>query len=295
MIVQPFSFLSGSAGGGGGIPTTNLILDLNPEFDVYSDYSGTTPQTTDGGSVGNLGDQSSYTYVGNPMSARQLDDAEKPLYYSSDSNRNNKPYLLFDGSDRYMVMEPYSGAYNINGGSSGNGGSTGKTGLTAYIVADPSAQDYDGGIINKNTDFYHDDGFNMWMNSSENLEAYYVDEGFPDYNLFTNTDPIINTAGVYSYAFNTSDTVGDRVNSLRVKNAGSNTGTRTTGSTNNADSSFTLPNVKMLISGMRTTSGNPSTLYTFDGKIFRVLLYHECHDETTQKDIMDELGSIYNI
>ena len=68
-----------------------------------------------------------------------------------------------------MVMEPYSGAYDING-------STGSTGMTAYLVIDPGTQDYDAGLLSKNSDFYHDDGFAIWMNEDTNddLNAYVI-------------------------------------------------------------------------------------------------------------------------
>ena len=87
MIVQPFSFLQGSASG--GIPTANKVLDLDPSIDVYSNVSGTTPQTTDGGSVARWNDQSSYTYLGNPLYAQQSDSGEGEVV----DNRNNKPSI----------------------------------------------------------------------------------------------------------------------------------------------------------------------------------------------------------
>ena len=219
-------------------PTTNLIMDINLALDVYTNYSGTTPVANDGDSIGHIKDQSSYTYAGNPMSARQLDTAEKPLYYSSDANRNNKPYMLLDGSDRYMVMEPYSGAYDING-------STGSTGMTAYLVIDPGSQDYDAGLLSKNSDFYHDDGFAIWMNEDTNddLNAYVIDEGFPSYNSINNNDPN-GSACIVSYSFNTSDTAANRVNALRVKNAGLSVQARDAGSTNDMDSSADFPSEK---------------------------------------------------
>ena len=270
-------------------PTTNLILDINMALDVFSNYSGTTPQTTDGGSVGHIGDQSSYTYAGNPLSTRQLDTAEKPLFYNSDPNRNDKPYILLDSSDRYLVMEPYSGAYDING-------STGATGMTAYLVIDPGTQDYDAGLITKNSDFFHDDGFAVWMNDTTNddLNAYVIDEGFPSYNEINNNDPN-GSACIVSYSIETSDTAANRVNALRVKNAGLSVQARDSGSTNDMDSNADFPSEKMLIGTLRNTSGNPSTLYTFDGKIFRVLLFDVCHSEATQEAIMNGLGTIYNI
>jgi hypothetical protein len=304
-MIIPFGFMKAASSGGGGdsVPTTNLILDLDAAQDVYSDYSGTTaiPNNSTTTGVAHWGDQSSYTYTGNPMSARMVDSSERPIWKPSDSNRNNKPYLSFDGSDRYMVMEPYSGAYNINGGSSGNGGSTGKTGITVYMVVEMGNQDYDGGLINKNSDFYQSDGWGFWANSSENIEAFALSDGYSSYNDIILTNQTSNgAAAVLSYTLNSSDTESLRRNSMRVKQVGSSVGIRfpadsSTTKTTDLESGFTFPNEKVLIGCLRNTSGNANTLYTFDGKMFRVLMYHESHDASTQESIMNTLGTIYNI
>lgn len=283
MITFPTSLYAGGESGGGGIPTTNLVLDLDPEFDVYSDYSGTTPQTTDGGSVAHWGDQSSYTYAGNPMSARQLDTAERPLYYSSDANRNNKPYLLFDSNDRWFVMEPYSLAYQMPS-------------MTMYFVAEPasSGQNSPGWMISKTTDYYWSDGFTFTQNSSEDLRMTVADDGFADSNDFTDTRPTTAPA-IYSYSFKGATLEADRENDSRIKLNGSAVTSKLSGTVNNLDTSGWFSSSKMLICGGRDLSGNEVTYHAWVGKVFRVLIYDTYHTATEQEDIMTELASIYNL
>jgi len=270
-------------GSGGGIPTTNLVLDLNPEFDVYTNYSGTTPVSSDGDSVAYWGDQSTYTYSGGAMSARQLDSAERPLYYSSDANRNNKPYLLFDSNDRWFVMEPYSLAYQMPS-------------MTMYFICEPatSGQNSNGWMISKTDSYFWNDGFTFIQKDNEDLNMTVADDGY-DSNEFTDTRPTSGTPAIYSYSFKGSSTVGDRRNDSRIKLNGSAITSKQSGTTDSLDTSGWFSSNKMLICGGRDTGGSEVTYMAWVGKVFRVLIYDTYHSATEQEDIMTELASIYNL
>lgn len=270
-------------GGGGGIPSANKVLDLDPSLDVYSNVSGTTPQTTDGGSVARWNDQSSYTYAGNPLYAQQSDSSEQPLFYNSDSNRNNKPYLYFDGSDRWFTMEPYSGAYQMPE-------------MSIYFVNQPQTPGNNGNgwMVSKTDSYYWDDGFTFVQQGDEDVSMTVADDG-SDSNFFVDGAPVGNVGSIYSYTFKGAASSVDRVNAHRHKIGSASISSRVNGTTNALDLSGWFSSQKMMICGGRDLSGNEVAYMAWVGRVYRVLVYDTCHSESEQSDIMTELSTIYNI
>ena len=110
MIVQPFSFISGSAGGDPVVPQSNLIIDIDAANSVWqtstynsgsNSYTGSNAVSSDGDVVAQIDNQVSYTVpVSNQVPAMvQSSAGARPTWQSGDSQANGKPYIYFDAAD----------------------------------------------------------------------------------------------------------------------------------------------------------------------------------------------------
>ena len=290
----------------------NLQLDLDPSRGVWETYGGPgaatpVPITADAGGpendaspVGYMTNWTNYTTpFGYTMTARQQTDNRKPRWYKSDSNRNNKPYLLFedDGDnpdDYYLIMESQSNAFRFDQAS-------------IYVVCDVASGSDNNymGLVANSSNYGWKDGYNLHTSKTGLL---YSNVG-PDtgYDANYNTMSTSMLASIYSFTFKGASSNSDRVNALRYKSAGSSVSSRDNGPTNaNAitptDPGDSYPdwasNVQTVIGASRgglSGNGTISTSYCFVGKLYRVLMYDVCHTEAEQLEIMNAIGTEFNI
>ena len=286
-----------SGGGGGGLPTTGLILDLDPEYECYKDHQE-QDLCTDGELVQEWHDQSGFMYVygSQTMYGKQSSEAERPTWREGDPNRNNKPYVEFDEDGAYMSMRPYSGAYKNNSGQSGF------ENITTYIVCDPDVENVNatsGGWLLCNTDnAYYGEGWfinqkddgdvqNRWEVSTL-VTGDFEDTRTPD-----------GIASVYSTVIKAATLKSDREFSHRYA-----TGTTPSSKVPSPVNTYTnglTPDWQDFLQFSYTlicngySGSTPSSYGCWIGKIFRILMYKGAHDSTTQSNIMTSLANTYNL
>lgn len=268
MIVQPFSFLQGSAGGGGGIPTANLLSDFDPAVDVF-DSNG--DPITDADYI--------YEWHGNGSTnniARQTASNDQLRWLESGPEGSGQSCVEGFGGSSGMEVLNSVGDYNSND-------------ITFYAVADWDTGNENEAIWSNNSSggaFGYDDGW--WVGagtSSDERHKTYVDN-MSNASGYT----IINTSGnnqlqVRGFRFKTSS--GTQYNNNKVQD-----GTQDTANTLVA-SNYTKNTTKnSLIMANYDGSGNwPSN--GFDGKVYRILVYGTYHDDTTYNNILQELEDTY--
>ena len=271
MIVQPFSFLSGAAGGGGGIPTTNLQLDVNPALQCYTDI-GQTTLATNGDDVASIENQGSSSF---PF--EQSNAADQPEWYSSDSSANNKPYLLF--FEHNMLSTTSNGEQCLRSDD-----------CTFYVVSnlDSQASSFST-LLNKDNDWDWDNGWRIGFDSQEDLITNVGGStAFGGDNELENTQTTTSSAQVYTLRFKASATPYENRNYSSYLGGNEETGTSVGFNVKNTAS-------RQIVLGASWNSSGNGTSFEWDGRIFRILGYSEYHDDTTHNSIISELETIYGI
>ncbi len=312
MITFPTTlYAGGSSGGGGDVPTTNLIIDINADAGVYqtstynsgsNSYTGSNPVSSNGDAVAQIDNQASYTaQVSNQIPAMTQNSAgARPTWQIGDSVANGKPYIYFDAADNeYMFFGSSSFALREVMNS------------TIYIVA--QAEDDQGGnggyLWQTATYWYNNDGFTNSFDGGS-VSDYITWCGAPatdNCELVNGDYDPSNKLIVYSLAFKTVDANGDlldeddmlvdnrmfwlSLSSPAAKNVLSNVGSYGKGFDNNNWASTS--NSKPFGSQRSSSSGSPTSSLAYDGRVYRMLQYSEYHDNTAQEAVMSDLKNIY--
>jgi len=311
MIVQPFSFLSGSAGGDPVVPQSNLIIDINAEVGVWktstynsgsNSYTGSNAVSADGDVVAQIDNQVSYTVpVSNQVPAMVNSSAgARPTWQSGDSQANGKPYIYFDAAEtEYMFFGSSSFALR------------GVRNTTIYLVVRPeNDQGGNGGYMWQTaTYWYNDDGFTNSLDGGNpaGYTTYCGDSATDNCELTESYYDPSNNLMIMSLAIKTVDAEGDLLDDedMKVDNRV-------------FDLSFSSPRPKNVLTGIgayaksfddnqwertsnskpfgsqrTSSSGSPSSSLAYDGRIYRMLQYDTYHDNTAQEAVMSDLKTIY--
>jgi len=313
MIVQPFSFLSGSSGGDPVVPQSNLIIDIDPSKDVWKtstynsgsdSWTGSTPVSSDGDVIAQIDNQASYTApVSNQVPAMVNTSAgARPTWQSGDTQANGKPYIYFDAAEtEYMFFGSSSFALR------------GVRNTTIYLVVRPeNDQGGNGGYMWQTATYWNnDDGFtNSLDESNGNPTAYTTycgDSAIDNCELIENYYDPSNNLMIMSLAIKTVDSEGELLDSENMK-------------VDNRvfDLSFSSPRPKNVLTGIgsygkrfddnqwertsnskpfgsqrTSSSGSPTSSLAYDGRVYRMLQYDTYHDDTAQEAVMDDLKTIY--
>ena len=261
--------LLGAEGGGGGLPTGNLELDVNPAIGAFQDFSSSVPCTNN---------TACYTLAnqGTTFNFQQSSSSRRPQWFSSSSAQNNKPYLDF--TEDFMISQ--GGApLGVMDGDDGS--------LYCVVKFDSGASTYDT-IMDKNTDWDWDDGWRLAVNTSEDWVTN-VGGGGQSENEIENEDTTTTQAEVYTLRFRASTTpyVNTSFSSWSIGNT--ETGT-TTGFANKS-----TPFKHIMFGTSWNSSGTGASSFRWNGLVFRILGYNTFHDNATHDSIVATLKTEYGI
>jgi len=311
MIVQPFSFLQGSAGGDPIVPQGNLIIDIDAANGVWktstynsgsNSYTGSNAVSSDGDVVAQIDNQVSYTApVSNQVPAMVNSSAgARPTWQSGDSQANGKPYIYFDAAEtEYMFFGSSSFALR------------GVRNTTIYLVVRPeNDQGGNGGYMWQTaTYWYNDDGFTNSVDGGNpaGYETYCGAPATDNCELIESYYDPSNNLMIMSLAIKTVDSEGDLLDdedikvdnrvfdlsfsSPRPKNV--LTGIGSYGKSFDNNQWERTSNSKPFGSQRTSSSGSPTSSLAYDGRIYRMLQYDAYHDNTAQEAVMSDLKTIY--
>ncbi len=265
----PFFSINGIATG--GIPTANLELDVNPEFECYTDIAQTT-LATNGDDIASIENQGSSSFPFEQSSA-----SDQPEWYSSDATANNKPYILF--FEHNMISTTFNGSQCLRSGD-----------CTFYVVAnlDSMASSFST-LLNKDNDWDWDNGFRIGFDTSEDLITNVGGStAFGGDNELENTQTTATSAQVYTLRFRSSTTPYENRNYSSYLGGNEETGTTVGFNVKNTAS-------RQIVLGASWNSSGTGTSFEVDLRLFRLLGYAEYHDDATHTAIINELKTIYGI
>ena len=256
-------------GGGGGVPTGRLELDINPAIGAFQDIQQNTPCTNNTAveSLQNQGDNFMFL---------QSTGSRKPTWLAASSAQNNKPYLLFD--EDYMISASGTPLFTLRSQD-----------CTFYAVVKSvsSANTWDT-LLEKNTNWQWDDG---WRLATDNQEDWVtnVGGGGQSENRIDNTNTSTSQAEIYTLRFRASTTpyINSTFSTWSI-------GYTVTGTTTGFASKST-PARQIIFGTSNNSGGDGVSSFRWNGQVFRILGYSECHSESTLQSTIATLKTIYGI
>jgi len=260
----------------GSIPLTDMLLDLNPLYDVYNT---STASAANGERIYKIEDQSV-----NGWDIIQLDtnDIVMPTFYTGSTSWNGKPYVDFNEE---AAPNPNTNEWlQVNGGASAfNVGEA--TVYLAYETKEGS-NSFEGIFVTADT-YFLSDGWGLYANrpgpayTSEKLTGYYDDDFYTEVE-----GPAFSRYSEKIICFKWSASLAPY-----LKENGSAWITGSGGTS----SPTVYPRDPIL--GSFWNSYDVNVTLGWNGKIYRLLVYSKFHDDALAQQIMDSLnddfGGIY--
>lgn len=240
------------------VPTTNILLDLNPGYRVFSD-NGLT-QCSNNQAVYRWND-----YSTNNSNFIQTSSSARPIFKTG--GLDSKPYVHFTGTD-WMASELTSLFMQDD--------------LTIFLVAvvNSSFDPYDT-LVCRTSDYNWSDGWNLYTNASQDHVTM-----VRDYHYYE----IINTQGAHTVqqirSFRFKRSAGTQYNKNRVNN-----GTDNNGTTTNVNNTTVH---KTMIGGTWDSAGTNATFMS-DLHLYRLLIYNTYFDDATYLSVLNSLNNIYTV
>ncbi len=272
-----------SGGGGYTPPATNLIGDWNPISSKILNSSGSSG-ITNGGAISKLTDSSSSAYE-----MTQTSSGAMPIWYESDSGRNNKPYIRFNetrslssGGITFLEMQ---NQFAYDAGQ-----------MTYYIVMDYNHWDsiYDGftDVWTNADDDNWDGGFRLGSDSSS-YSMYCCVTRWPQNDIAIKSS--MSSCRVVIHKFYT----GTTTTSLQDHQGGYTTGTTIDWSTDSSrddfgDSRQSLSGYNKPLLGTGRDGYGDAPYGGIDFNFYRLLVYDTFHDNATSLTIANALKNEYS-
>tara|TARA_Y100000385_G_scaffold288355_1_gene354746 strand:+ start:681 stop:1568 length:888 start_codon:yes stop_codon:yes gene_type:complete len=263
-------------------PQTNLIGDWNPIASKVLNSSGST--ITNGNALSSLTDSSS-----NADTATQSSSGAMPIWYESDSTRNNKPYIRFnetrDLTNGGVTFLEIQSSFNYD-----------ESKMSIYLVMDINHWDstYDPftNYFSNTPDDDNDGGFRLGSDST----SYSMNASVSQYpaNEFEIKNSLVSPR-VVVYKFSTTGSSSTYVNKGGYSSGGSVSYSTDTSyldfdeSRQNLGSDFPKP---LLGTGRDGFGSEPYGGVDFN--FYRLLAYEECHSDATSLSIVNSLKTEYN-
>ena len=263
----------GGSGGGGGsnIPLTNMLLDLDPTQDVFNT---STSSAADGERIYKIQDQSVNSW---DIIQLSTDSDLMPRYYTgSAADFNNKPWVDFNEANS---PNPNQNEWlHVNGGASAF--DVGEATIYMAYQTGEGSNAYEGIFTTADT-FFLSDGWGIYANrpgpayNSEKLTGFYDDdyatyvEG-PAFSRYS--DKII----CFRWSASLAPYLKENGNAWLTGSGGTSSPT-------------VYPRDPIL--GSFWSSYDASETLGWNGRIYRLLVYSEAHDDTTVDEIMSTLNT----